>query len=452
MDIKNNDNLDVIKKYIKLNENTELENKKQNGEVFTPFEIIENMLQKIEITYSNEYNANIFENENLKWYDNSSGVGNIIIVIYYKLMNGLKQIKNKEKRKKHILTKMLYMSELNEKNCNICKKFLDPNNKYKININNGNSLELNIFEKWKIEYMDIIIGNPPYQKVNKKNNSSRGGTQNNLYIEFIEKSLKTLKNDGYLIYIHPQNWRKINSKIFNLYLDNNLLHVSLNYGGKLFKNVSVKTDYYILKKNNIVKKSTKIECYDNKNKLIMNSNLIIHGINFIPNIFSEDIQNILIKINKKGESRKCIINSDCHKITKHVNLKSDIFIYPLYNTSGNPFKYFSSKPHKDQYIKKVLMSNSGKLKPFYDKGDYGTTQDAMYFVVNNEIEGLNMVKILNSILYKFLMKICQWSNFRNESSLLSYLKYPPLKNEINENLINIFFGLNENEIKIIDTM
>lgn len=45
----------------------------------------------------------------------------------------------------------------------------------------------------------------------------------------------------------------------------------------------------------------------------------------------------------------------------------------LYNTSGNPYGYYSSKPHKYQYIKKVILSNSGKLKPFYDEGIYGTT-------------------------------------------------------------------------------
>jgi hypothetical protein len=51
---------------------------------------------------------------------------------------------------------------------------------------------------------------------------------------------------------------------------------------------------------------------------------------------------------------------------------TDEYIYPLYNTSGNPYGYFSSKKHIDQDKKKVILSCSGKLSPKYDDGYYGT--------------------------------------------------------------------------------
>lgn len=97
------------------------------------------------------------------------------------------------------------------------------------------------------------------------------------------------------------------------------------------------------------------------------------------------------------------------------------------------------------------MSCSGKLAPLYDNGKYGTTQDSMYIIVNNDIEGNGLVKILNSDLHVFLNKICQWGNFRNEQKIYEYIKFPPITNDkIDNSYINHFFKLSKNEIYCID--
>ena len=151
----------------------------------------------------------------------------------------------------------------------------------------------------------------------------------------------------------------------------------------------------------------------------------------------------------KGKNHICIISSDCHKIRPHVkNIKDEIYKYPLYNTSGNPF-ILSFKPHKHQYHKKVIISNSGKLSPFYDAGKYGTTQDSVQILVTDDKEGNQLVEMLNSSLYTFLVKICSWGNFRNESSLFSYLKYPII-DKITDNNIYDYFMFSQNEIAIIN--
>jgi hypothetical protein len=455
----NINDIEHIQKYILSNETSKEDRKKQKGEVFTPYEIIIKMLQALNDAYILRHEKSIFSNKKLKWFDNSSGIGNFMTVIYYKLNEGLKKIiKNDETRKKHILENMLYMSELDKKNVEKCINFFDPEGKYKLNINCGDSLELDIKKTWKIENADIIIGNPPYQKENKKNNSARGGTNNNLYIDFIKKSIEQLKDDGYFVYIHPQNWRKIgNSTILNIFTDYRLEFLALNYGGKLFKNVSVNTDFYVMRKteNNGEFAST-VECYDKKNNLSMKNIFRIDNVGFIPKYYSEEIQSILNKINMYGEQRECIINSYCHKIREHVKHKddddmTDEYIYPLYNTSGNPYGYFSSKKHIDQDKKKVILSCSGKLSPKYDDGYYGTTQDSMYFIVDDSSEGHKLVKILNSKLYMFLAKICQWGNFRNEQKLFSYLKYPSTADKkISNNYIYKCFKLTKKEIDALD--
>ena len=87
--------------------------KKENGEVFTPMILINEMLDKLP--------KEVWTNKNLKWLDPATGMGNFPIAVYLRLMEELKdEIKDTKERKKHILENMLYMSELNKKNVLIC--------------------------------------------------------------------------------------------------------------------------------------------------------------------------------------------------------------------------------------------------------------------------------------------------------------------------------------------
>jgi len=135
--------------------------KKKFGEVFTPMKLVNEMLDKLP--------KEVWKNKNLKWFDPANGMGNFPIAVYLRLIEGLKEeISDKNKRKKHILENMLYMCELNKKNVLISKQIFDINNDYKLNIYCGDSLKINTNKEWKLQSFDIIMGNPPYQEVDKK--------------------------------------------------------------------------------------------------------------------------------------------------------------------------------------------------------------------------------------------------------------------------------------------
>ena len=74
--------------------------KKKFGEVFTPINLVNEMLDKL----PNE----VWLNKNLKWLDPANGMGNFPIIIYLRLMSSLKdEIIDEKIRKKHILENMI---------------------------------------------------------------------------------------------------------------------------------------------------------------------------------------------------------------------------------------------------------------------------------------------------------------------------------------------------------
>jgi site-specific DNA-methyltransferase (adenine-specific) len=126
--------------------------KNKNGEVFTPYILIEEMLDKLP--------KEVWSNPDLKWLDPANGIGNFPMVVYNKLMKGLeKEIENEEDRKEHIIKNMLHMVELNEKNVGVSRKIFGKD----ANIYCGDFLKADLNKIFGIEKFDVIIGNPPYQ-------------------------------------------------------------------------------------------------------------------------------------------------------------------------------------------------------------------------------------------------------------------------------------------------
>ena len=109
------DNKHLLFDFIHNNIKPKQKEKQEYGEVFTPLNIIEELLDNLDKKYKEINNNSIFEEVNFKWGDvNGSGIGNFSIVIYFKLMEGLKyKIINENERKKHILENMIYMAEYN---------------------------------------------------------------------------------------------------------------------------------------------------------------------------------------------------------------------------------------------------------------------------------------------------------------------------------------------------
>ena len=161
--------------------------KKEYGEVFTPSWFAEVMLST--------YPANMWSNPASTFYDPAAGSGVFCVCVFYRLFDGLQHvIPDKIARKTHILTNMLYMSEIGSKNVAILRHIFGP----LANINHGDSLIFDTAAHWKIRPLDMhVIGNPPYNK-----EMSRSGACP-LYNKFIEKYIDNCLT---LRFVVPSRW------------------------------------------------------------------------------------------------------------------------------------------------------------------------------------------------------------------------------------------------------
>uniref|UniRef100_A0A6C0H914 Helicase ATP-binding domain-containing protein n=1 Tax=viral metagenome TaxID=1070528 RepID=A0A6C0H914_9ZZZZ len=382
--------------------------KKQFGEVFTPMNLVNEMLDKLPIE--------VWKNKNLKWLDPCCGMGNFPIAVYLRLIEELKdEIKDVKERKKHILENMLYMCELNKKNILICKQIFDINNEYKLNIYEGDSLKVDYNKEFNIKQFNIIIGNPPYQ-----DNSGNKGKGHTLWTRFVELSLcKLLCPNGYLVFVHPSLWRQPDHDMLKLMKTKQILYLEIHDekdGHKTFK-CSTRYDWYVLQNTNYIK-DTEIKGQDAK---IYNIDLI--NWNFIPNydfynigklIDSDDKANIIASRSAYGHDKKWV-----NKI------KDDKYKYPVVYSVNRQNKltlHYSSTNENGHFGLPKVIFGSGATGFFIDeKGEYGMTQWCVGVVDKKE----NLQKIKNTFesdKFKEIIKAISVSKAEINSKILKYFK------------------------------
>lgn len=408
------------------------EEKDQYGEVFTPFSVIQEMLDQLPPT--------VWKDPTLTWLDPANGIGNFPMVVYKRLMHGLEAWEpNAQKRSTHILSKMLYMIELNPKNVKLSKKIFSS-----ANILCGNFLEMDVLSAFKVDKIDIIIGNPPYNE----NGTGKGGGV--LWVQFVHKSFDLLQKDGYLSFIHPTGWRKPVGErasagdIWDRFRKHNLLFLKISdVKIKYFPRV----DHYVVQKST-VQKPTHVVCeYEGS---VFDGMLDLYSMDFIPHCLSKEVLSLLHKVfGKKGERFTIIRNQsfqpkkDTETGTPHtfyydVDKKDYVIAYKMYDTVPE----YVGKP------KVVMTYKSGKQKghlyaKYYEK-PMGSSANTMYQVVNKHPE--QMVHFLNSPLVTFLLKITQYSespNHVNELKILNKIAIPT------EHDIYSYYHLTKSEIDVI---
>jgi hypothetical protein len=426
--------------------------KKKYGEVFTPLDLVEKMLDHL--------SPDVWSNPDLKWFDPTVGVGNFMVCVYYRLLEGLKNvIPDESDRKKHILKNMIYMSELNSKNVFVAKIIFGED----CNINEGDTLLYTPPVKF-----DIIVGNPPYQE--------DGATgDNKLYLSFIKYSIDILNEGGKLLFIVPTNVKnyltcvnKNRDYINELYK----LHVlSLNVANNYF-NVGSTFAYFLLEKTVVDEYTTRVEYLRNgeleqdtihikkgMNVPLCMSNTDIQLINKVSNLITEQYETFPLKkaeyVTKNDKTaqqriRKQHIDKGIVKRTK-----TNEFQYKIIDkiTKTKPFPgdvYYYDSKMIDFGSPKIVMCTGGYLMPSYDStGEYNLSDNMIYMMCDSQDEYLGMKFLSESKLVQYLNKVTMTDGLHGRDTVMKSLKKVDLSSIRTDEDVYKAFGVTDNEIKII---
>ena len=343
--------------------------KKKNAEVSTPYKLRQEMLDKM---------PDEFWKTPKKVFEPCSGKGGFLIDIINRFMNGL-DIEDDKERYRTIVEECLYWSDINPTNIFICKLLVDPYDEYKLNYNEGDTLKIDIEEKWGVDGFDAVIGNPPYQNTTKNK-----GTGNTLWNLFVNMSIeKWLVINGYLLFIHPRGWRQIKNKTGNLMRTKQIIYVNMNdvkKGLEYFK-CSTDYDYYLLQNVNINKKTI---INDYKNEIY--EYFINEDVKFIPNHSFNEVFKI---IDNNVVDNGFLNNQSSYELRKKwmSNVKSDVYKYPcIYsiNSKNIASLKWSSQNDKGHFnVTKFIFSNGSGYIHDLD-GTYGLTQWAYAIVCDKK--------------------------------------------------------------------
>lgn len=417
--------------------------KKQNAEVPTPVKLVDEMLNSIPVEFWKTPH---------KVFEPCCGKGNFVLGIFDKFYKGLKEMYPDEiERCRVIITKCIYYADLTALNVFITTELMKCHvqsycglDEVDFDFNNytGDTLELNIKDKWNLIGFDAVIGNPPYQGTGRKK----------LYILFIKLSLESLLlKNGLLLFITPQlslNYLIGNEisqqKIEKLY-DIILINVSNDIKNTYFKNIGSDFAYFLVK-NDIYNNKTYIIYEDDFKECIT---LKYNNIISTNKKNNTELINKLLCINENKWGRKAArINDDL------VDIKTSEYNNTIiYKITTNKIEYkYTNRTHKDINKFKVLYPTLGQKYIVDEKKElFPGTSFVVYILCDSLQECNNILLLKEHNIFKYLQKI-----FSNQRSPTDYiwrnLNKPssfdiPINNDLD--LYN-YFGLTQDDIKIIE--
>lgn len=291
---------------------------------------------------------------------------------------------------------------------------------------------------------DLICANPPYARI--LTTGKRAAKNHNMIGAFIDTALSKLKDDGYMVYISPDNWMSCADRntIVRKLTSLHIVHLDIHSAKRHFKKIGSSFTWYIIQ-NRPCMATMSVSGIWKKREY---TDVVSAGPrDYIPLLYSNMVYRIMQKtVDNTALPRFGVLtSSDLHKYTKAA------FIVPTEDAT-HPYRLihtpkqtvWSSRPHKFQTGWKVFISTTDKYACFAD--NCGMTQSIAFIPCDTEADAIRRCGILGHDLYRFINNICRYGNFGNVRILQRF----PEPIDGGEADIYAHFGITPEEIAYIN--
>lgn len=272
---------------------------------------------------------------------------------------------------------------------------------------------------------DVVVGNPPYQKAKKE---TRVGSQGEsaLWDKFVTSSLEAVKDNGYVIMIHPNAWRKPEDRygFWNLLTqENQMVYLRMGSGkGKQdwFK-IGVRVDYYVVKKTPKYTTTTVVDHEDIAYKLDLGN------FEWLPNFAINEISKLIAHDDE--ERVNVVYNTVYHTQRDHSDVETSEYTQKVVHTinkKGIGVKFFK-KNDSDHGIhvgkSKVLLNQNEVQYPVNDHaGEFGMSQLTFGICIDSKDEGDELISFINSDVGKRIIAATKWNTYYTDYGMFKTFK------------------------------
>ena len=306
----------------------------------------------------------------------------------------------------------IQMNEINPIRVKNLKEYFD---------NQANVTEQDFLKFPNDKKYDLIIANPPFAKFME--NGQRAAKNHSLSREFLRKAYELINDNGYLVFILPDNWMSYADRNDLPTILSKYYFIELNLGEckKYFPGVGSSFTWFVWQKTTEKKETIVHNGYKIKDiqKVFLPDN-----IPYIPLYCHPVVQNIFNKVvNNNEEKYKIQTSSNLHKYTKASLLnteKTDEFKYEIIHTPSQTV--WSKQPHIYQDGWKVYIATTTTYQTFIKK-DCGMTQSIAFILCNDEQEAIQINEELQQPVYKMIVALTRYGNFNNIRILQNLTRY-----------------------------
>jgi hypothetical protein len=419
--------------------------KAKYGEIYTPRSLVESTLDML----PNE----CFSDPSTTWLDPGAGTGHFSLVLFHRLMNGLRYaIPSVIERKSHIIGKMLHMVELKPSNAaRLCALF-GPG----ANVTEGDFTAVPTRPAF-----DFVVGNPPYnadgtKKVPTNSVKDKRGDGRTVWSDFVRKAAGCLRVGGRLLFIVPSIWMKPDrAGMYQFMTGRKLERIACMSSGdtiRAFEGAAQTPTCCVLLKN--TSSDGQVELFDKDEQRYVNHCLApgraipTHGVSIVNRLLALVADAGALSVTKTNMPPACAkISTQRTRECSHRNIRTCVL------DGGTPRLRidYSDRALAFAGVPKLVLAHKMHGLPYLDaSGEFGISNRDAYVISGKNVEDLERIgAFLRTRLALYVFEAARYRMRYLERYAFEFLpditKLPAFPSAVNDTSVADYIGLSDEE-------